>query len=240
MFDTEGRPMVPTYGSNGTRRYTYYVSRKDLARKGGPRPTRCRRGQIENHITSQLIALLNDEHALRRMSGANEAEALQTLFNRGLWLAQDLARPARSEVTLRGLVSAIHVTKDAIRIELKPAALGIGDPNTWSCAIPRPTGGRPFREAKLKMDAKPQNDRYDPDLVSLIAEAMEVQRLVLQSPELSLNQLGKREGRCRTHLARLLRISWLSPRIVEAVAAGTQPKTVTRRVLLSSEMPLAW
>ena len=51
------------------------------------------------------------------------------------------------------------------------------------------------------MDAKPHNDRYDPDLVSLIAEAMEVQRLVLQSPELSLNQLGKREGRCRTHLA---------------------------------------
>ena len=31
-----------------------------------------------------------------------------------------------------------------------------------------------------------------------------------------------------------------SPRIVEAVAAGTQPKTVTRKVLLSSEMPLAW
>ena len=240
MFDPEGRPMVPTYGSNGTRRYTYYVSRKDLARKGDPRPTRFRRGQIENHITSQLIVLLNDEHALRRMSGANEAEALQTLFERGLWLAQDLARSARSEDTLRGLVSAIHVTKDAIRIELKPEALGIGDPNTWSCAIPRPTGGRPFREAKLKMDAKPHNDRYDPDLVSLIAEAMEAQRLVLQSPELSLNQLGKREGRCRTHLARLLRISWLSPRIVEAVTAGTQPKTVTRKVLLSADIPLAW
>ena len=69
---------------------------------------------------------------------------------------------------------------------------------------------------------------------------MEVQRLFLQSPELSLNQLGKREGRCRTHLARLLRISWLSPRVVEAVTAGTQPKVVTRKTLLSSEMPMAW
>ena len=240
MLDPEGRPMVPTYGSNGTRRYTYYVSRKDLARKGDPRPTRFRRGQIENHITAKLIALLNDEHALRRMSGANEAEALRTLFERGLWLAQDLARPGRSEDALRGLVSAIHVTKDAIHIDLKPDALGIADTGTWSCTIPRPTGGRPFREAKLKMDAKPHNDRYDADLVSLLAEAMEVQRLVLQSPELSLNQLGKREGRCRTHLARLLRISWLSPRIVEAVAAGTQPKTVTRKALLSADIPLAW
>jgi len=142
--------------------------------------------------------------------------------------------------TLSGLVSAIHITNDAIRLELKPKALGNSTVGTWSCTIPRPPGERPFREAKLKMDAKPKNDRYDADLVSLIAEAMEVQRLVLQSPELSLNQLGKREGRCRTHLARLLRISWLSPRIVEAVADGTQPKTITRKVLLSSEMPLAW
>ncbi len=240
MFDPEGRPMVPTYGSNGTRRYTYYVSRKDLARKGDPRPTRFRRGEIESHVTRQLIVLLNDEHALRRMSGANEAEALQTLFDRGLWLAQDLARPGCTEDALRGILNAIHVTKDAIRMELKPDALGIGDPNTWPCTIPRPIGGRPFREAKLKMDAKPHNDRYDADLVSLLAEAMEVQRLVQASPELSLNQLGKREGRCRTHLARLLRISWLSPRIVEAVAAGTQPKPVTRKALLTAEFPLAW
>ena len=240
MFDPEGRPMVPTYGSNGTGRYTYYVSRKDLAYKGDPRPTRFRRGQIENHITSQLIALLNDEHALRRMLGANEAEALQTLFERGLWLAQDLARPGRTEDALSGLVNAIHVTKDAIHIELKPEAVGVGQTETWSCTIPRPTGGRPFREAKLKMDAKPQNDRYDADLVSLLAEAMEVQRLVLQSPELSLNQLGKREGRCRTHLARLLRISWLSPRIVEAVAAGNQPKSINRRALLAAEPSLSW
>lgn len=93
MFDPEGRPMVPTYGSNGTRRYTYYVTRKDLARKGDPRPTRFRRGQVESQVTSQLVTLLNDEHALRRLSGATEGEALQTLFERARWLAQDLARP---------------------------------------------------------------------------------------------------------------------------------------------------
>ena len=79
-------------------------------------------------------------------------------------------------------------------------------PNRWAAF----SGG----QAQDGRDAKPNNDRYDADLVSLLAGAMEVQRLVLQSPALSLNQLGKREGRCRTHLARLLRISWISPRIV--------------------------
>lgn len=240
MFDPEGRPMVPTYGSNGIKRYTYYITRKDLARKGDARPTRFRRGQVESHVTSQLITLLNDEHALRRLSGATEGEALQTLLEQGRWLAQDLARPERAQDALRSFVTAIRVGKQDMQVELQPAVLGAEEQVTWSYAIPRPVGGRPFREAKLKIEAKRIDDRYDADLVALMAEAMEVQRLVLQSPELSLNQLGKREGWCRTHLAKLLRLSWISPKIVEAIAAGSQPKRLTRRVLMSAQIPLAW
>jgi len=232
--------MVPTYGSNGTKRYTYYVTRKDLARKGDPRPTRFRRGQIEGHVVNELVVLLNDEHLLRRLSGATEGEALQCLFERGRWLALDLARPERAQDALRGFVTAVHVGKQDMQLELQPAALGNDAPATWSHTITRPSGGRPFREAKLKIETKRNDDRYDADLVALMFEAMEVQRLVLQSPELSLNQLGKREGRCRAHLAKLLRLSWISPKIVEAIAAGTQPKTLTRRVLLSALIPLAW
>ena len=240
MFDPEGRTMVPTYGSNGTKRYTYYVTRNDLARKGEPRPTRFRRGQIESHVVNELVAFLNDEHLLRRMSGATEGETLHSLFERGRWLAQDLSRPERLPDALRSFVKAIHVGKQDIQIELQPAALGNDAPASWSHTIPHPAAGRPHCEAKLRIEAKRNDDRYDADLVALMAEAIQVQRLVLQSPELSLNQLGKREGRCRTHLTRLLRLSWISPKIVEAIAAGTQPKTLTRRVLLSAPIPLAW
>jgi len=80
--------------------------------------------------------------------------------------------------------------------------------NQWTWSIPLPAR-QPFREAKLRIDPEAADSKAAGDLVSLIAEAMEAQRLVLASPDLSLNQLGKREGRCRTHLARLLRISWL-------------------------------
>ena len=63
---------------------------------------------------------------------------------------------------------------------------------------------------------------------------------MLASPELNLNQLAKREGRCRTQLARLLRISFLSPRIFEAIAGGTPPNGMNRRILLSCDLPLDW
>ena len=69
---------------------------------------------------------------------------------------------------------------------------------------------------------------------------MVVQRLVLTSPEVSLAQLAKRDGRCRTQMARLLRLSWLSPRIIEAIAEGSQPKGPTRRSMLISDMPVEW
>jgi transposase-like protein len=71
-------------------------------------------------------------------------------------------------------------------------------------------------------------------------EAMEARELVLASPELSLNQLGKREGRCRTQLGKLFRLSWLSPLIVEAILDGRQPARLDRRHLLEADLPLCW
>lgn len=62
----------------------------------------------------------------------------------------------------------------------------------------------------------------------------------LSNPELSLHQIGKRDGRCRTHLARLLRIAWLSPRIVEAIVEGLQPRNFNRQLLLAANLPIEW
>ncbi len=60
------------------------------------------------------------------------------------------------------------------------------------------------------------------------------------SSMIAVAQLAKREGRCRTQLTRLLRLSWLSPRIIETIATSTQPKGLTRRTLLVCDMPIDW
>ena len=122
---------------------------------------------------------------------------------------------------------------------MDPAALGILDHSSWMIQIPRPTR-RPFREARLRLDAGTPAPGADPKLVMLIADALEVQGLVLASPHLSLNQLAKQVGRCRKQMAKLLNLSWLSPRIVEAITDGSQPKSITRTRLLETELPLSW
>ena len=60
------------------------------------------------------------------------------------------------------------------------------------------------------------------------------------SPGLSINQVAKKEGRCRKQLTKLLSVSWLSPRIVESIAAGTQPKAINRTLLLETALPADW
>lgn len=239
LTDPHGRPMVPTYATKGSRRYAYYESRKDLARLTDPKATRLGRGQLERHLVEQLTGLLEDEHALRRVSKSDDAGQLRTLFEAARSLAKKLTFNDSREAAIKLLIASIKIELDRIAIKLRADVLGIKSGEHWNWSIPMPAR-KPFREAKLRIDLEAADRKASDDLISLLAAAMETQRLVLASPELSLNQLGKREGRCRTHLAKLLRISWLSPRIVEAITAGTAPDRLNRKTLLSANIPLDW
>jgi site-specific DNA recombinase len=239
ISDPHGRPMVPTYGSSKIKRYAYYETRKDLARPGDLPGMRFQRAQLEQHLIGQLEQLLKDEHSLRRMSGIEEAGELRTLFAKAHLFAMQLREIGKTVPAIRSLVAAIAIRANGIEVSLDPAALTASSETSWAWSIPLPVR-RPFREARIRIDAEADNKRSLGDLLDLIADAMAAQRLVLGSPELSLQQIAKREGRCRTQLTRLLRLSWLSPRIIEAIADGTQPKGLTRRALLICDMPVDW
>ncbi len=239
ITDPNGRPMVPTYGSNKTKRYAYYETRKDLARPGDPPGIRFQRGQLEQHLIGHLEQILSDEHTLRRLSGMEEAGTLRTMFATAHLLELQLREIGKVEHALRSLVSSITIRENCMAVVLNPGPLGIESDTGWGWSIPLPLR-RPFREARLRIDSETDRQPLSNELLALIADAMAAQRLVMASPDLSLAQLAKREGRCRTQLTRLLRLSWMSPRIIEAIAAGAQPKGLTRRALLIRDMPIDW
>jgi site-specific DNA recombinase len=147
----------------------------------------------------------------------------------------------RSEVecAVRSLAKEIRFKADGIVLDLYPQAIGIEATDLLRCTIPLPHR-KPFRETRLRIDAVYTSASPQIDLIALLGEAMAALKLVQANPEFNLNQLAKREGRCRTQLARLLRLSFLSPRIVDAIADGSQPKGLTRRVLLSCDVPIDW
>lgn len=136
-------------------------------------------------------------------------------------------------------MTAIKVGKNHLEVKLDPAAFGMAGERRCAVNIPLPTR-KPFREAKIRMDGKQADHNIDQRLVGLIADALEVQQLVLASLQLSLNQLAGPVGRCRKQMAKLVRVSWLSPRIIEAIASGSQPKTLNRNRLLEADLPADW
>ncbi|MEP2726951.1 recombinase family protein [Roseibium sp.] len=239
LTDPHGRPMVPTYVTKRSRRYAYYETRKDLARPADPPASRFGQGHLERHLIVQLTHLLEDEHALRRLSGIEEAGQLRTMFDTSRLLGSRLAFEDSRGAILQDLIAVLRVRAERIEVVLNSGALAAGTGGELNWSIPLPDR-KPFREAKLRIDAKAHCQTINDNLLALLVDAKGAQELVLANPGLSLNQLGKAENRCRTHLARLLRISWLSPRIVESIVTGTQPDKINRHALLSNAIPLDW
>jgi site-specific DNA recombinase len=238
LTDPQGRPMVPTFTCKRTRRYRYYETRRDLAVSGKPEATRFAMRQLDRHVADHLLKLLTDEHLLRRMSGVINGAGLQRMFAKASGWAAELGR---RPPPLGQLVPTIAVATDHIELLLNPDALGVGGiGECWRHRIELPAK-RPFREAKVRIDAELDAAGHrDPALLELLHDAADVRELVMRSPGTSLNRIATRESRCRKQLARLLRVSWLSPRIVEAILEGHQPARLTRKWLIEVDLPIDW
>lgn len=239
LTDPEGRPMVPTYATKGTRRYAYYETRKDLARPDNVAATRIGQGQLERHLIVQLTSLLEDQHALRRISGEEDGGVLRDLFAKGKETACAMAYDAPRQSIIPQLIAVMQAHHDRIDVRLNAEALGCRNSQHWDWSIPLPSR-KPFREAKLRIDQDANAKQIDKGLIALLGDALQARNLILASSELSINQIAKREGRCRKQLTKLVRLSWLSPKIIEVIADGSAPSRLSRKRLLDTKLPLAW
>ena len=64
--------------------------------------------------------------------------------------------------------------------------------------------------------------------------------MVLAAPDRSLRAIAAEQGRCRHRIAKLIRLSWISPEIATAIVEGRQPRGLTARRLLDGELPIEW
>lgn len=240
LSDQHGRPMVPTYTSKGTRRYRYYETRRDLAGPDKPQSSRYAVAKLDKHVREHVEELLGDQHALRRMAGNTDGAILQTLFAQAAQHKTLLLADAGGAI--QKLVRSITLASDQMVIEIDPAELGLDalPQSGWTFATPLPNK-QPFREAKLRINSHTNiMHKTDPKLVGLLADAMAAQKLVMASPDMPLHKIAKREGRCRKQLTQLVKLSWISPRIVDAIIEGRQPPELNRKRLMGMDIPLAW
>jgi len=79
----------------------------------------------------------------------------------------------------------------------------------------------------------------DSTLVKALARAFRWKRMLETGEFSSISELAEREGIAFTYMARLMRLSLLSPEIVDAIMDGRQPAGVTLANMMDP-FPLDW
>lgn len=80
----------------------------------------------------------------------------------------------------------------------------------------------------------------NPELVRLLTEATEAKEAMLARRTETVSEIARGLGMGPNHFARLIRINYLAPDIQAAIVSGTQPKTLTKRLMLYDTLPLDW
>lgn len=97
-------------------------------------------------------------------------------------------------------------------------------------------GGR--KEMQLP-DSATQPRKTDNTLVKALARAFRWKRMLESGEFASISELAEKEGIALTYMARLMRLSLLSPELVDAVIDGRQPSNMTLANLMDP-FPTNW
>jgi site-specific DNA recombinase len=223
--DGDGRPMIATYSSTGSRRYRYYISAPE-ADGGNPNPLRLPAGEVERLVRQGLASLLKDTERLTlEFEAAGVGPTIFHATARCARLGDHVATMAVTE--LRALLAAADV-----RVELKddrtvgtfsPAALAgsaVPDAREERCSFDVPgVLVRRGHEARLVLVAdQPGRGRVNPHLVALLARSFAARRqLVEEAPPRDRATANTR----KSQLSRVARMSYLAPDIVQSIFEGT-------------------
>ena len=189
---------------------------------------------IEQIVVDRLTGWLDDASAqTSRSSAASEVqEELAAAGSDALALRAGTNSEKRSVLLRR--ISRIDLSDSAVAIEL------IGEEARLTAQLGQVRRGIDVRiliSASSPTPTEPRNE----ELVHILADARTAQHLVFSKPNHSLADLARSAGRSERVFKRMLRLSYLSPSILQAILEGDEPPSLTCRGLHQiSSIPIAW
>ena len=242
--------------------YRYYVSRslitKDRTDDSAGAGLRLPAAEIEHLVSSRVHRWLLDPGSIYKSTSARLPDA--STQQRLVAQAADIATHwpelpvARKRAVLTALIERIEVRLDQVDIRLRPPRLGAlldvnaapsqgaTDDETEILSVPvrlRRTG----REIRMVIDGTDTFAAAKPDarLIKLLLRARRFNATLADGDGVPFVALAEREGVSRSYFTRLVRLSYLSPDITQAILDGRQPPDLTAEKLLAhSRLPLAW
>lgn len=252
VFDDAGNPLTPSHANKQGVRYRYYVR----GRVGGAPAIRLPGREIEELVVGQLTSLLKDPTRLfdALPESVGDVAERRGLLERAKEVATSLGtddHAARKRI-VHDIVSRIEVGRESI--ELSIDRLGLADLLSVD-AVMSEEEKRPYRiscpykikrrgvETRLILsnDRMERPARPDPALIRAVAKAFVWNKLLMIGEAESIRHLARNNGCTEAYVRRLLPLAFLTPKLVEAILQGQQPKDLTLQKLTRlEELPRDW
>jgi site-specific DNA recombinase len=246
IFDESGRALAPTHTVKKGRRHRYYVSRVLLtegASDTSGNRWRLPAKQIEPIVSTAASTLLEDKSALVTaiQTRGIEADRIASILELATGWVRQLKSGAPGE-TLSILVDRVDLTASSFKLALRlPISEDLSDTLNLERFVPLTMQKRGV-ELRLVIQNEP-SARSTVDLVLLktIARAHRWFDQLLSGEAESLAAIAAREGLNYRFVGKTIRLAFLAPEIVEAIAEGRQPPELSTELLTKrTRLPLDW
>ena len=247
LFDEKEECLYVAGAAKGERRYRYYVSRQlvtgsaDKVRNGwrlsGP--------EIERTVAAAVRQLLDDQAAISASAcnlGVSAGDIHAVLEAAGEW-SRRLRSEADRAAALSELVDKVKLKHDGIELSTNLPLPVDGThgaaamlPMTRFIALRMKRRGVEMRLIIGSADAPPR--KPDPALLKAIARAHGWFEELASGRAASLAAIASHEGVSDRYVARLIRLAFLAPKIVEAIAE--RGELADLKLTPHVDLPLDW
>ncbi|KAA9008744.1 recombinase family protein [Histidinibacterium aquaticum] len=241
LRDGTGDRLTPTRVQRGGRHYRYYVSNRLISGSPDRSALRIPAIELERRVTEIVAGHIQAAGERHRLATPSDAVASHSLSERATACASNLRDDPRQ--ALARLIEGVTLATGQITIGLDGTALAAAldlkeeeiERESVTIAMPLQYRRRGQETRIVIGDLK-----RTPDATLLRALRMAHRWATSIRDGVSLAQIARQENVGPRYVAKLLPLAMLSPRIQDAVIAGTQPVEMTLERLLNSPLPFDW
>ena len=240
IFDDRGNRMSPSHTTRKGGRYRYYVSQAVLQgrkKEAGSTP-RIGGDELEGTVVEAIRRAFSDKDRGADGTTIPDATAKEQIPPRNPGDLHD--QRVRDLVNRRVERIVVHATEVEIFLRTRDvAARSIADGEGQVLHVAMERRPRDRKEIIVPGDAGAPPTRLDRSLVLAVARGRAWVKALRQGEHADTAEIAGQYDLSEAYVRRILRLAFLAPDIVEAIAEGRQPRGLTLPRLLDP-VPLVW
>ena len=248
----DGRKLVPSHAVKKGRRYRYYIEQQQGQAEAVGQRGRYAALEIETAVITILKRFLEDPIQLMAALSLEKASpaVVRRLCDKAKGLSRHLGDPKQTLCFISKVLPTVTIHPSKLQLIFSRKAFAdylcvdIPDVDATFTMISPFKLTRRGQELKFVLPLRDASEKYcnpDPGLIRAVAKAHLWWQWITDGEVQSLREIAEREDLDTPMVTRLIRLAFLSPKLISQILEGLQPsgltvKTLTREI----DLPLDW